>query len=169
MLAIAFSLPFGAFLAIGALMSNLFDPFGFSPAEMSSLALLLLGSGVVGAIITGILIDKTGLYKLSMHVVTFMTGFATLMIIYTLTYHPDNETMFLGWCEVIGFFATGFIPLSLSYGAELTFPLPPALVNGTLTLIGSASAFILSMVGAYMNTEGKNDHLMDPEELVYTK
>ena len=169
LLAVAFALPFGAFLAIGTLMSNIFDPFGYKPAELSSIALMLLGSGVVGAIITGLIIDKTGAYKSTMHVVTFMTGVSTWMLIVTLTWFTANQSMFLGWCETLGFFATGFIPLSLSFGAELTFPLQPALVNGTLTLLGSMSGFVFSMIGAYMNTEGKDDHLLSDDELVYVK
>ena len=70
---------------------------------------------------------------------------------------------------MLGFVSTGYIPLALSYGAELTFPLQPALVNGTLTLLGSAAAFILTLAGTYMNTDGKVDHLMDPQELAEVK
>ena len=91
------------------------------------------------------------------------------MIIVTLSYYLENEGMFIVWCEVLGFISTGFVPLSLAYGAELTFPLQPALVNGTLTLLGSASAFAHSMFGAYMNTVGKDDHLLSREELLYVR
>ena len=104
-------------------MSNLFDPFGFTPAQLSTLALLMLGSGIVGAVLVGVFIDKTSLYKSTMHFILFMTMFATIMIIITLTYFKKNESMFIGWCELLGFVSTGFVPLSLSYGAELTFPL----------------------------------------------
>ena len=150
-------------------MSNLFDPFGFSPSELSTLALLMLGSGIVGAVFVGFFLDKTRLYKCTMRVILFFTVFATIMIIVTLTWFVDHEPMFIGLCEVLGFFSTAYIPLSLSFGAELTFPLQPALVNGTLTLLGSASAFIFALVGTYMNTEGKDDHLLTPEELVEVK
>ena len=89
MLAIAFALPFGAFLAIGALLSNLFDPFGFTVSELSSRSLMLLGAGIVGAVITGLVIDKTGAYNSVMHVVTFMTSFSTMMIVVTLIWFED--------------------------------------------------------------------------------
>ena len=35
LLSISFALTFGSVMAIGALMSSLFDPFGYSPAELS--------------------------------------------------------------------------------------------------------------------------------------
>ena len=39
MLTIALALPFGSFTAIGALVSNLFDPFGYSSSELSFICL----------------------------------------------------------------------------------------------------------------------------------
>ena len=78
-------------------MSNLFEPFGFDASELSTVALTMLGSGIVGAILLGAFVDKTGLYKCSMHVVTFMTVFPTCMIIVTLTWFLENESMFMGW------------------------------------------------------------------------
>ena len=169
LLGISFALPFGSVLAIGALMSNLLDPFGYSPAELSTLALLMLGSGVVGAVLAGALIDRTGLYKTLSHIILFLTMFCGVMLVVTLKYFGSNENLLAGWCQLLGFVSTGYIPLALSYGAELTFPLQPALVNGTLTLLGSGAAFTLSLAGAYMNHEGNNDHLMDPDELAEVK
>merc|ERR1712014_559965 len=62
LLLIAFSLPFGSFLAVGSLMSNIFDPFGFKPSGVAFVSLGLLLSGVVGAVIFGMLLDKYKLY-----------------------------------------------------------------------------------------------------------
>ena len=71
--------------------------------------------------------------------------------------------------QFLGFLCTAYIPLCLSYGAELTFPLSPALVVGTLTLMGSASSFLLSLLGAFINHEGKDDHLLSSEELIQVR
>ena len=66
----------------------------------------------------------------------------------------------------LGFFAIAYVPLCFSYGAELTFPLPPALINGTLTLIGSAMAFLISFIGAFFVKKGKDDDDLEPDELI---
>ena len=97
LLGICFALPFGSVLAIGALMSNLFDPFGYTPAELSTLALLMLGSGVVGAVLVGALIDRTGLYKCVSHIILFLTALSGVMLIITLKYFSTNENLFSGW------------------------------------------------------------------------
>ena len=131
--------------------------------------LLLLLAGVFGAIIIGAFIDKTHKYKCAMKSVTAMIAFCTVMVIATLTWFNDSDVMFIGWLEVLGLFGTGYIPLCLSYGAELTFPLAPALVNGTLTMVGSGCSFALSLLGAFMNNEGQDDHLLDDEELMQVR
>ena len=62
-LVISFSIPYGAVLALGALMSNIFVPFGYAPGELALFALTMLFSGIAGAIVIAIVLDKTGWYK----------------------------------------------------------------------------------------------------------
>ena len=69
-------------------------------------------------------------------------------------------------CGFLGFAHVSYIPLCISYGSELTFPLEPALVNATLIMLGSTFSFILAIVGASMLVEGENDSLLDPEDLL---
>ena len=65
-----------------------------------------------------------------------------------------------------GLFYMAYIPLCLSFGAELTFPLQPALVNGTFPLAGSASAFIFSTIGGFITHKRRRDDLLGEEELL---
>jgi len=51
---------------------------------------------------------------------------------------------------VIGFFAVAFIPASLSFACELTFPMQASLSNGLLFIIGSSFAIFLGVVGTYL-------------------
>ena len=72
-------------------------------------------------------------------------------------------------CGALGFALVSYIPLCISYGSELTFPLQPALVNATLIMLGSTSSFILAIMGAYMLAEGENDSLLDPKDLLIVR
>ena len=49
-------------------MSNVFDPYGFLPGEIAFLCLGLLLVGVTGAVVFGVFLDKTKLYKITMHI-----------------------------------------------------------------------------------------------------
>lgn len=153
-------------MAMGTLVSNLFDPFGYDVSELSFICLLLLGAGVFGAIIVGAIIDRTHAYKAAMITLTAMIALSTFMVIATLTYDINNESMFIASLEVLGFVGTGYIPLCLSYAAELTFPMEPALVNGAVMLVGSGASFILSLLGAFLNHTGRHDDEYEDDELL---
>ena len=146
-------------------MSNLFDPFGYDASELSTVAIVMLGCGVTGAVLLGAFIDRTGMFKRSMNVLTFMLPCFTALMILVLS-KSDNKALFMSLYGLAGFVGIGYVPLSITYGAELTFPLQPALVNGTLIMCGSISSFVHSLVGTWMFTEGENDHLLSPEDLI---
>jgi hypothetical protein len=60
---------------------------------------------------------------------------------------------------LLGFSSVSFFPTSLSYGAELTFPLQPALVNSCMNFLGQVSAFILMWFSAYMTEVKEADDI----------
>ena len=141
-------------------MSNVFTPIKFSPTELASLGLILLFTGIAGAVTVGILIDKTGWYKRTMNTIGFAVLTVSGMILTSLiVFHEQKFPIFILF-GLLGFCAIGFVPLCLSYGAELTFPLQPPLINGTMTLIGSVAAFCLASLGAFLVKEGKDDENM---------
>lgn len=63
LLLLVFGLPFGVCLMIGSFMSNIFDPFDFKPAEVAVIALGVLLSGVAGAVVFGVILDKWKKFK----------------------------------------------------------------------------------------------------------
>ena len=166
LLTLAFALPAGSFTTLGNLLSNLFDPFGYSQSELSFICLKLLLAGVVGTILFGAIIDRTQKFKLSVYFITMTMCVSTVITIYLLYYHPENKVGFVTMLTLVGFFCTAYIPLCICFGAELTFPLQPALVNGTLGMIASGSGFLLSGLGALLNHEGQYDDLYSPDELI---
>ena len=123
-------------------------------------------AGVVGTVLFGAIIDRTQKFKLSVYFITLTMCVATVITIWLLYYHPENKTGFVAMLTLVGFFCTAYIPLCICFGAELTFPLQPALVNGTLGMIASGSGFLLSGVGALLNHEGKYDDQFEPDELI---
>ena len=84
LLIIAYGLIFGSYIAIGTLVSNLFDPFGYDVSDLSYVCLRLLGAGVIGAIVVGAVIDQTQDYKSMMGKITLMIAASTYMVIATL-------------------------------------------------------------------------------------
>ena len=69
----------------------------------------------------------------------------------------------------MGFASVSYIPLSLGFAAELTFPLQPALVNGGMLLTGQISAFIQSLLYAFsldVKTTTRDGEPIPPDQLL---
>ena len=168
-LLIAYSLPSGSFLAVGALMSNVFDPFGFLPSEIAFLCLGLLAIGVTGAVVFGLFLDKTKLYKITMHVTMVVVIVAISSCNVVLTWFTESnlfKTLLVIILIFSGFFSTGYYPLCISYGSEITFPIQPALVNGMFTLSDGISAFLFSLLGGFLIKERPDDEDLTSDKLL---
>lgn len=146
----AFALMFGFYVALGNLISSIFTPFDLTAHDIAMVGLYLLGSGVVGAILIGTWVDRTGLYKMTM-IILGIANIVFLGLLNQTLYHiEESKTLFLVSACLMGFTSVSYIPLSLSFAAELTFPLQPALVNGALVLGGQSAAFVMSIIFAFM-------------------
>ena len=68
-----------------------------------------------------------------------------------------------------GFFSTGYSPLCISYGSELTFPIQPSLVNGMFTLSNAFAGFGLAFIGSFLTKEKATDVDLKEDELILVK
>ena len=168
LLIIAYSLPFGSFLAVGALVSSLFDPFGFRPSEVSFICLGLLVFGVVGAVGIGPILDRTKKYKICMHICTMMVTILTGLLVMSLNFYPNEALPIVGLLCLGGVFATSYLPLCFSYASELTFPTQPALINGMLTMSASVSSFFIGLISSALFHEPASNQNFE-ESLTFTK
>ena len=169
LLGLSFAFMFGFYISLGNLISSIFTPFGFSPFDISMVGLYLLVSGIIGAVIVGIMVDRTGAYKITMITLSTM-NVIFLTIVNQTVYHLEfSKELFYASLILMGFSSVAYIPLTFSFAAELTFPLQPALVNGFLLLAGQASAFIQSLFFAFtldVNPTSKDGTLIPEDELL---
>ena len=149
-LSYAFALIYGVYCGIGSTMSNLLNPFGFSPTQISIAGGSCLSAGVVGALMVGVFLDYTQLYRLTHLTISFMTLFSCILTMLVLHTSEGILGPIMASTITLGISSVSFFPTSLSYGAELTFPLQPALVNSCMNFLGQVSAFILMWFSAYM-------------------
>ena len=149
-MAIAYAFSYGSYCSIGAAISNLLNPFGFTPSEIALTGGISLAAGIVAALAFGVLLDHTGYYR-KVHVT--LSGIIVLSVtIFTVLISSGASSvsailipnMFFGIASV------SFFPTSLSYGAELTFPLQPAMVNACMNFMGQLCAFMLMSLTIYI-------------------
>jgi ABC-type thiamin/hydroxymethylpyrimidine transport system permease subunit len=65
---ISFGLIYAIYGTFGFVMSNLMEPFGYTPTVIALIAMVVVLSGTVAAVLTGRFLDKTNKYHFSMKV-----------------------------------------------------------------------------------------------------
>lgn len=81
-------------------------------------------------------------------------------------YFNTSKVALVATFTIGGFFGTSYFPLCFSYGAEMTFPVQPALINGTMTLTGALLSVIIGIIASFLARERDSDLLLEDEELL---
>ena len=119
-------------------------------------------SGLVGAVMSGVFVDRTGCFKICLIIVlTIVVGSLTSMT-YCLTI--GNLDLFVWLAFILGFGAVGYVPISLALGVEMTFPLQPVTVNGSMLMLAQGSGFALSLMITFITDEYDLEPGQTPEE-----
>ena len=92
--------------------------------------LVFVVAGLVGAILGGVILDKTKKYKW----VTIITYVLTLGFMALLTGLLSQANIVLDFCliAILGFFMTGYLPIGMEFAAEITYPISEATSTGVL-------------------------------------
>ena len=98
--------------------------------KIGFVGLILVISGLFGAIAGGIILDRTKAFRL----ITFLAyAFSFLaMILFTATLHINIWIIF-GTSFLLGFFMTGYLPVGFELAAEITYPESEGTSCGLLT------------------------------------
>lgn len=131
-LLICYSLLYGVYTCLGAVINNLVVPYGFTSGDASIFGAVFIVSGLIGSFVFSGFLDKYNAYLKILRIVCFGSlFFATMMIISLSTGKVWLTTINISF---LGFFILPIIPVSYSFAVELTFPVAEAMSNGTLML-----------------------------------
>ena len=89
--ALAFALIYGVYCAVGATMSNLVNPFGYTPTDISIAGGMSLLCGLVSALAIGCFLDHTALYKRTHVSLSLMTMLSVLVAVIALATLPSGN------------------------------------------------------------------------------
>jgi MFS family permease len=137
-----FFIGLGVFNAVATWIEDIVRPRGFSILQAGTIGSLLIGGGILGALILPTFSDRSR--KRIPFIVLSLAG-ATLGLI-GLTY-ATSYWLLLCSAFVLGFFLLSAGPIGFQYGAEIAYPTPEGTSNGLLLLMGQISGivFILGM------------------------
>jgi MFS family permease len=139
----------GIFNGITTWVENIIRPRGFTPADAGTLGALMLGGGLLGALLIPYLSDRQ--QKRQFYLLIGI-GFAIPGLI-GVTYAQTGWLLF-GSAFLMGFFLVSANPVGMQYAAEITYPTPEGTSNGLIQLFGQASVVFVYVMEALKTSDG---------------
>jgi MFS family permease len=151
LLMVIFFVGLGVFNAVTTWIENIVSPRGFTIIQAGITGGLMIGGGILGALILPILSDKYR--KRTPFILLALAGSTLSLIGVTLA---TNYFLLLLSGAAFGFFLLSSGPIGFQYGAEITYPISEGTSNGFLLLAGQLSGilFIFGMDGFKSATTG---------------
>ena len=153
-----FSMSYGYYTGLGAMISVVMTPLGYTSKQASIMGVCFLLSGILGAFIVSKIIDRTKKFLIILKTVVLLMLFFVAMTLYTLP--SKNFTLLaLNGC-LAGFFTLPIIPVAFQLSVELSHPVSEALSNGLMMLFSQVFGIFVTYLGTYLAKQ-------NPENCVY--
>ncbi|XP_007530210.1 heme transporter FLVCR2 [Erinaceus europaeus] len=144
LLVITYGLNAGAFYALSTLLNRMvMAHYPGEEVNAGRIGLTIVIAGMVGAMISGIWLDKTKTYKETTLVVYVMTLVG--MVVYTLTLSLGHLWVVFITAGAMGFFMTGYLPLGFEFAVELTYPESEGMSSGLLNVSAQVFGIIFTI------------------------
>ncbi|NWU94319.1 FLVC2 protein, partial [Upupa epops] len=138
LLMVTYGLNTGCFYSLSTLLNRMvIRHYPGEEVNAGRIGLTIVLSGMVGALISGIWLDRTKTYKQTTVAVYMMSLVG--MIVFTFTLSLGHLWVVFVTAGVLGFFMTGYLPLGFEFAVELTYPESEGTSSGLINV--SAQVF----------------------------
>lgn len=145
LLTVCIFIALGAFNALSTLIDGIFEdqlPPGDTETAGSIAGVLIFG-GILGAIVLAGISDKVKKRKPFL-IMAFLSAVPLLILLDYFT----NIPLLFSLSGLTGFLLISSLPIGLTYGAEITYPVPEETSTGVLMLSGQISGILFVLIPA---------------------
>lgn len=147
-LVIAFSVLHSNQSAIGAIISALTRPYGYTVTDTAWFGSLFVIGGIIGSFSAGYLLDRYRKFRFSIILIAVVSIGLYLLAFWSL---PSGNAYFFALnLGVIGFFAVPILPISYTFAVELTYPTPEPVSNGMMLLPTKIFGALLAVAAGHL-------------------
>ncbi len=151
-LVVSYSLGFAVIQSFAVMLDQIIVPMGYSIKDGSIFGIIVVCTGMFGAVIMGLVADYTKRYKLLLCLSGLggCASFAWFAI--NMLRHRTTIGMVMSCISIalLGFFACPTVPLTLELSVETSFPMPEnvsaSILNACSTLVSAVCVLSLDMV-----------------------
>lgn len=146
---IVYFIGLGLFNGINIWVENIIRPRGFTPIDAGTLGGLMVGGGIIGAIVFPILSDKQ--HKRQRYM---LLGVALAIPGLVGVTFATTAWLLFASAFFLGFFLISVAPIGLQYVAEVTYPAPEGTSAGILQLCGQISVVFVTIMEVMQTAKG---------------
>ncbi|XP_075470814.1 choline/ethanolamine transporter FLVCR2 isoform X2 [Ascaphus truei] len=144
LLAVSYGLNTGAFYSLSTLLNRIvIEHYPGEEVNAGRIGLTITISGMCGALVTGLWLDRTKTYKQT----TLLVYIFSLAGMVTFTFILNLGHLWIVFLTAgcLGFFMTGYLPLGFEFAAELTHPESEGTSSGLLNVSAQVFGLIFTM------------------------
>ena len=143
-----YSLYYGIYTCMGAIINNLVSPYNFGSKSSSLFGGSFILAGVVSSFVVSTMVDKTKKYLLFYRVLSIASLVFAGGIAITL---PTRKVFWVNInIALLGASLVPIIPLGFSFSVELTHPVSEAMSNGVIVFTAQLLGFGMTYLGTYL-------------------
>ena len=116
---------YGVYGTLSAIINNLISPYDYTTFQSTIIGALFIISGLIGVIISGILLDKTRKYKLIFQMIGYLAIFFAATLMFTMPY--KSAPLLIINTSLLGLSLVPVLAIGYSFSVELTYPVSEAM------------------------------------------
>uniref|UniRef100_A0AC35UGD5 MFS domain-containing protein n=1 Tax=Rhabditophanes sp. KR3021 TaxID=114890 RepID=A0AC35UGD5_9BILA len=150
----------GMFNTLYTVMNGMLCSSGYSTTISGTCAALMVTGGIFGSVASGIFVDRTKKFGLTIKVALTMAVIFGIGFVY-LAYIPNITPLLILSAIVFGFFGLSAYPTGLELAAECTYPVSEGISAGFIVLAGQIYSVILGFGMNALSTKatGEREHI----------
>lgn len=163
---VCFGMGLGFFNALTTLVEQFVGKSGYSTDDASLFSGLLIGVGIIFAIITGLVLDRTHAYNKILKTCFGCAG--VFIVVLLLVMRPDNTVALSIVFALMGAVMLPLLPVAFECAAECTYPISEDLSTGGLMSAGQITGIVfIAALGALLDDQPEYEgYVFEPAYIV---
>ncbi|ORX55718.1 MFS general substrate transporter [Hesseltinella vesiculosa] len=122
------------------MLAQIVEPYGISYDEAGYLGVAFIVAGIVGAVTTGIFVDRTKQHVWVLRIYVPIIGF--LFLAFYFVVKLDDYAALAAVCAILGFFMFSLLPVALDLSVESSYPVTETISSSSLWMCSQVLGLI---------------------------
>jgi FLVCR family feline leukemia virus subgroup C receptor-related protein len=146
----------GSFIGFGSVLGTIFGGTVLGTGQTSLLSGTTVLLGLISSFTSGAIVQKRKNFRLMMRLSCFGCLVCFTFAIFTFLRSTDGVLISIN-ILIMGIFIVPIIPIGINFSSELTFPIEPTVITGTLMMVGQLGGLILALLAGFLSDTGGSE------------